>query len=164
MAGSLSRTGPVAGGADVARGKPVNWGFLFGGLLLVFGLAALMGVFKSYIGNRGFMWGLALLYLGWKTIQGTGQVVVEEGKGGNEPVDGPDVDMQIDGEKTARILYRTGEGLVEYLVLKRSVSVNGNEVSAMNSETMKWETFNAEKVANLEDVRQVARDNGQNYG
>ena len=169
MAGSRGKTGPIAGGADPARGKPFNWGFLFGGLMLVAGLAVLMGAFKAYIGNRRFIWGMALIYLGWKTIQGSNKGVEAEtglkkdGDGGIS-VDEQDEDGQDDGVKTARILYRTEEGLVEYLVLNRSVSVNGNEVSAMNSESMKWENFSAEKVANLEDVRQVARDNGQNYG
>ena len=165
-AGVLGRTGPIAGVPEAGMGKPFNWGLMFGGLLMALGLASLMGLFRSYIGSRGFMWGLALLYLGWKTVQGSNASAPPAGeageKGGDDAVDAGG--ENLDSGKTARILCRSEEGLVEYAVLRRSVTVNGEEVTAMDSASGNWETFSAEKIANLEDVKQVARDNGQNYG
>jgi len=164
-AGVLGKTGPLAGGIDASGGQPFKWGYLFGGIMMAAGLLSLMGVFRSYIQGRGFVWGIALVYLGWKTVQGAkaGPVPEPAGKAGDE--EGVEEGVEnLDEDKTARILYRTEEGLMEHIVLKRSVTVNGNEVTAMDSVKGGWETFSADKVANLEDVRQVAGANGQNYG
>ena len=171
MAGSRGRSGPMVGEAGSSSGKAFNWGYFFGGILIVIGLMALMGVFRIYIQNRGFMWGLALLYLGWKTIQGSSQGAKPE-NGGNTEVEveegetglGDENGNSLDSRKTARILYRSDDGLTENIVLRRSITVIGEEVTAMDSETGQVQTFGADKVANLEDVRQIARDNGQNFG
>lgn len=170
MAGSRGKTGPVSGGPENPAGKPFNWRLLFGGLLILFGVLSLLGLFRIYIGNRGFMWGLALLYLGWKIIQGSGpsapgqdgaDAAEEEGGGAEAEAEGMD---SLDRDKTSRILFRSDDGLTEFIVLKRSVTVNGGEVTAMDSVSGGWETFSAASIANLDEVKQIARDNGQNYG
>jgi len=168
-AGVLGRTGAKTGGPEMARGKPVNGAYILGGLMMAVGAVSLTGVFSSFIGGRGFVWGLALIYLGWKTIQGakasagagTGNGAENGGdeNGGMEP--GVEVEG-LDAGKTTRILYRTEDGLAERFVIRRSVALEGEEVTALDAESGKLDTFAVIKVANIEEVRRIAGENGFN--